>query len=197
MRYVYDHLLSRELLHKGDEPLNFLGITAIDDPTFGGASHIYELRTGSRLDPQFVTYIQFQTGTIAENGINGVTNEALLAIVIDRLRSFQNGEFKCTENASALNYAEHAMHWLKQRTRRRLEQGIEGTHVEHTTDEENRRANLAAAEKEALKPATILYNEEQKAIKDAQERERLIAESREDELPENQKKVEGDVGGQV
>jgi hypothetical protein len=33
----------------------------------------------------------FQNGPIAEVGVNGVTHEVLLAIVADRLRSFQKG----------------------------------------------------------------------------------------------------------
>jgi len=72
--------------------------------------------------------ILFQNGTILENGVNGVTQEVLLAVIIDRLRSFQNGEFACRENEKALTHLEEAMHWLQQRTINRLRRGVEGTH---------------------------------------------------------------------
>lgn len=60
------------------------------------------------------------------NSYAGVTNEALLAIVIDRLDGFQEGDFSCDENALALKYLDLALHYLKQRTRDRLSRGVEG-----------------------------------------------------------------------
>jgi hypothetical protein len=57
-----------------------------------------------------------------------VTDEALLAIQIDRLRSFQSGKFACRENAIALTHLEEAMMWLNKRTENRLARGVEGTH---------------------------------------------------------------------
>lgn len=70
--------------------------------------------------------IIFQNGNPAE-GVNGISNEALLAIVEDRLEGFQNGPFKCRENALALTKVQEAMHWLHHRTRQRVQRGIEGT----------------------------------------------------------------------
>ena len=72
--------------------------------------------------------IHFQNGTIPEAGYNGVTQEVLLAIVADRLRSFQAGPFSCRENALALTKIEEAQHWLQQRTLARMRRGVEGTH---------------------------------------------------------------------
>ena len=54
--------------------------------------------------------------------------EALLAIVIDRLRSFQAGPFKCVENELALEKCEDALWQLQERTRARIARGVEGTH---------------------------------------------------------------------
>jgi hypothetical protein len=71
--------------------------------------------------------VRFQNGPIKENGINGVTQEVLLAIVIDRLRSFQAGEFVCRENAVALTLVETALMWLHKRTHDRMRRGVEGT----------------------------------------------------------------------
>jgi hypothetical protein len=72
--------------------------------------------------------IRFQNGPIKEVGVNGITQEALLAIVMDRLRSFQAGPYACRENAVALTYIETAQMWLQKRTRDRLARGVESTH---------------------------------------------------------------------
>ncbi|MCC6800437.1 MAG: hypothetical protein IT325_09980 [Anaerolineae bacterium] len=72
--------------------------------------------------------ILFQNGPIAEAGVNGVTHEALIAIVIDRLQAFQKGPFACRENALALTKLEEAQHWLHHRTRARMARQVEGTH---------------------------------------------------------------------
>lgn len=57
-----------------------------------------------------------------------MTHEALLAILIDRMRSFQAGPYSCRENALALTKLEEAQMWLLQRTRARMSRGVEGTH---------------------------------------------------------------------
>ncbi len=46
--------------------------------------------------------INFQEGPIKEVGINGLTNEDLIVMVIERLEGFQNSEFACADNADAL-----------------------------------------------------------------------------------------------
>lgn len=103
-----------------------LAIAALDEPGQGGANHEYHISGGSSglLD---LCEISFQNGPIAEHGVNGVTQEALLAIVIDRLRGFQNGPFRCRENAIALTHCEDALMWLQKRTRDRMARGVEGT----------------------------------------------------------------------
>lgn len=72
--------------------------------------------------------LHFQSGPIKEAGVNGVTNEVLIAIVTDRLRSFQASKYACRENALALTKLEEALHWLHTRTREREARGVEGTH---------------------------------------------------------------------
>lgn len=72
------------------------------------------------------TALRFQNGSAQEVGPNGVTNEAVLAVVIDRLKGFQQGELSCRENAIALTHLETALLWLQQRTRDRIERGVEG-----------------------------------------------------------------------
>ncbi len=131
MREVTDHVVN---------PANDkLAITTEDAPGAGGAYHLYMVRgfntatnpscpfTARHGQPAEHATVLFQNGPINEVGVNGVTQEALLAIVADRLRSFQAGPFSCRENALALTKIEEAMHWLQQRTLARMRRGVEGT----------------------------------------------------------------------
>lgn len=73
------------------------------------------------------THVAFQNGPIKEEGYNGLTQEALFAIIIDRLDGFQSGKFACRENAVALTHTESALLWLTKRTLDRLARNVEGT----------------------------------------------------------------------
>jgi hypothetical protein len=132
VRRLEDHIVS------GDQAVQ-LQIEVTDAPGQGGANHKYEI-TGFDTDsnPSVVgetgychsfsrQVILFQNGPIKESGVNGITQEALLAIVIDRLRSFQAGPFSCRENAIALTKCEEALMWLQRRTVARIRRGVEGT----------------------------------------------------------------------
>ena len=72
--------------------------------------------------------IPFQNGPVLQSGVNGVTHEVLLAIVADRLRAFQAGQFANPYNAEALAAIEAAQSALKARTLERMQRGVEGTH---------------------------------------------------------------------
>lgn len=121
--------------HKVNPANDTLKIEVTDGPGSGGANHAYLIsgfNTGTNLSediemPQSRLGVVFQNGPINEVGVNGVTHEALLAIVADRLRSFQDGPFACKANACALTHIEEAMHWLQQRTLERMRRGVEGT----------------------------------------------------------------------
>ena len=114
--------------HKLNELNEALEITVLDEPGQGGACHVYAITQPTELGHREFTRIEFQNGPIKEAGINGVSGEALMAIQIDRLRSFQQGPFSCRENALALTKLEEALMWLQKRTRDRLARGVEGTH---------------------------------------------------------------------
>lgn len=123
--------------HKVNPANDLLRIEVTDEPGAGGANHRYEV-TGfdastnpSHQAPEGLTkkVILFQNGPIKEVGVNGLTQEVLLAICIDRLRSFQAGPYACRENALALTKLEEAQHWLLSRTRTRMARGVEGTHA--------------------------------------------------------------------
>jgi hypothetical protein len=131
MRQINDHMIN---------PANDkLTIAVIDEVGAGGANHAYKVSgfdlstnksAGDGVLQNCATelVIYFQNGTIPENGVNGLTQEVLLAIVADRLRSFQAGPFACKANACALTHIEEAQHWLQQRTIERMRRGVEGTH---------------------------------------------------------------------
>jgi hypothetical protein len=99
------------------------------DEKNGNASHHYVLEPQSNLEPSFAAVVlSFQHGPIKEVGTNGITHEALLAVLIDRLEGFQAGPYACEENAQALNALQVARSALKVRTRGRVARGVEGTH---------------------------------------------------------------------
>lgn len=70
-------------------------------------------------------HIDFQHGPINEVGPNGITMEALLAVVKDRLEHFQAGPYPCEENARALDSVNAALAALHERTAKRLARGAE------------------------------------------------------------------------
>jgi hypothetical protein len=118
----------RELTsHKVNGLNEVLRIVVRDEPGQGGACHSYSIEptvgnaSGVRID--------FQNGPLQETGglPNGLSNEALLAVVEDRLLGFQSGQFACRENAVALTKLQESMMWLQKRTRDRMARGVEGT----------------------------------------------------------------------
>lgn len=104
-----------------------LEIDVIDEPGQGNACHEYVIRVPLENGTIRSDFILFQNGPIGEAGVNGISCEALLAIVEDRLLGFQSGDFACRENAIALTKIQEAMMWLQKRTRDRLARGVEGT----------------------------------------------------------------------
>lgn len=145
--------------HKLNGLNDALTISVLDEPGQGGANHEYEIAWGDvergpkptiaeleailekdgnakvSIQPDGsiaignTRRISFQNGPIQEAGVNGISGEALLAIQIDRLRSFQAGQYACRENAIALTHLEDALMWLQKRTRDRLARGVEGTNA--------------------------------------------------------------------
>lgn len=90
------------------------------------APHHFEILSSA--EKATLATINFQCGPIAEQGVNGITNENLLNIVKIRLECFQNSDFKCRENALAITHIEEALLWLAYRTSKREARGVEGTH---------------------------------------------------------------------
>lgn len=60
---------------------------------------------------------------------NGASVEGVIEAALGRLRFYQEGRFKCRENALAITKLEEALHWLDARTRDREARAVEGTHT--------------------------------------------------------------------
>ena len=123
--------------HKVNPCNDKLTIEVLDEPGVGNACHHYGVSgfhtkgnpsADSSCDDDTMYHLLFQNGPICEVGTNGITQEALLAILIDRLEGFQSGEYACDENAQAIVKLREAAMWLHSRTKRRMALGVEGTH---------------------------------------------------------------------
>lgn len=72
--------------------------------------------------------VHFQNGPVPANGVNGLTNEALLAILIDRTK-FLDEAYPCDQNKNALSHMTAALNWFEERTKNRQARGVEGQNV--------------------------------------------------------------------
>lgn len=113
--------------HKVNKCNEAITVTAVDGPAAGGASSLYSAIFGANNYRQYVS-LKFQNGPVDE-GVNGITHEVLLAILIDRLEGFQKGPFACEDNQEAIDGLKDVASVLNRRTKARLERGVEGTHT--------------------------------------------------------------------
>lgn len=129
----------RELTgHKVNPANDVLAVEVWDEPGAGGANHAYLIHGyNGTSNPSFPkvpvrvgssTEILFQNGPINESGVNGITHEALLAILIDRMEGFQAGPYASADNQEALDAMRTAQTALQRRTLKRMARGVEGTH---------------------------------------------------------------------
>ena len=91
---------------------------------FGVPHHFTVLNTATGDE---IACVDFQKGPVKENGVNGVTNEDLLSMVIARLEGFQASAFASPEGAAALRKIRQGLAILNARTARREARGVEGT----------------------------------------------------------------------
>lgn len=103
---------------------NYTKVYATQEKQFN-AFHRYVVTNAKTGD--IVSQIHFQEGPIKEHGVNGVSNEDLILMVVDRLESFQDSEYVCEENAEAITHLMKAIESLRARTNKRIAEGIEGT----------------------------------------------------------------------
>jgi len=101
---------------------NNVQVSAITRLAFGDvvAGHDYMIKAGDSINT-----INFQLGPVPTHGVNGVTNEAIIAVLLHRLK-FLDAKFACDENKRAIQHLEEALVNLEVRTARRMVRGVEG-----------------------------------------------------------------------
>ena len=98
--------------HHIDEGSRKLTIQAVEPLDKDQAPHTYWIQGAA-----CHTCISFQKGPAPEVGVNGVTEESLLAILADRLQSLQETRDYSPENEAALICIDKALKHLNKRPR--------------------------------------------------------------------------------
>lgn len=95
-----------------------LTVVSTDDVGPGGAFYDYciSIDHAPSHRPIDSCEIHFHKGDLAK-GANGISSEALLSIIEDRLTAFQSGPLACRENALALLHVQDARMCLQSRHR--------------------------------------------------------------------------------
>ena len=103
---------------------NGVAVNAISTLSDGSdvEGHLYQVLIGPK-----TLSLEFQNGPVKEAGVNGLTNEALLAVLAHRI-GVLNKKFPCRENSLAITKIEEASLWLGKRTADRIARGVEGEH---------------------------------------------------------------------
>ena len=103
---------------------NGVAVNAISTLTDGSdvEGHLYQVLIGPK-----ALSLEFQNGPVKEAGVNGLTDEALLAVLTHRI-GVLNKKFPCRENSLAITKIEEASLWLGKRTADRIARGVEGEH---------------------------------------------------------------------
>jgi hypothetical protein len=125
-RPLYDHMVNRF----NRECINVL---TADERASDNAHHAYVIGVsrGAECSTERDEVVErcelnFQNGGLKEVGANGITDQALIAVVLDRMRSFNDGQFRCRENSMIITKLEEAMMWMEKRGNDRARRGVEG-----------------------------------------------------------------------
>lgn len=76
---------------------------------------------------QVLCTVDFQNGPTKEVALNGIFNEDLINMVLDRIKCFNSGDMACKENEEAITKLEEALMWLRHRSNRRKLENTYGT----------------------------------------------------------------------
>lgn len=93
------------------------------DVTTVGDTHDYRFPDGS--------WLRFQHGVRPDVTRNGVLATEVIDVLVEHLRKVNQGPVACRETALAITKLEEAGLWLRERLRRRQEQGVYGTMEPH------------------------------------------------------------------
>lgn len=88
----------------------YVNAISMDGEGYSIGGHLYQITAGNK-----TTELMFQHGGVVENGVNGITNESLLAVLANRIE-FLNSKFPCEENITALENITLAQAALESRT---------------------------------------------------------------------------------
>lgn len=86
-----------------------------------GLPNLYEFAHGGT-----VTHLKFQNGSPKEMGVNGVSNEAVIAAVLHHLKG-QDKAVPSRESKKAIEHLTKALDLLESRVVKRIERGVNGT----------------------------------------------------------------------
>lgn len=100
--------------HGTDAANSKINLFATDEAGPGGASHQYFAE-----GPGVAQMLHFQNGALQESGLNGITNEVLLAIVMDRMEAWQHGPYANDYNHRALSHLQCAILEMQARSAER------------------------------------------------------------------------------
>jgi len=109
--------VSRDITTHHGDPLNDALVVTAFDPVGGGPCCEYAVAVPRKAGVQ-VHGLTFHHGDPTAE-VTGLTSEALLAVLIDRLTRFQLAALGCQENAAALQALRRAEAALKTRTANR------------------------------------------------------------------------------
>ena len=123
-RGIVDHCTSR--LNR-----ECIDVYAVDKRNGDGANHTYRIdvrafENPKNAEPSVTVMLPFQDGGLKDVGANGITEQALLAVVLDRLRGFNDGPYRCPENSMMITKIEEALMWGEKRANDRARRGLEG-----------------------------------------------------------------------
>jgi len=97
---------------------------SVSDQSFN-APHTFVIAKSSDMhNENCYTKIKFQQGPVKECGENGIYNEDLICIVLERLIRFQESNFACPENEEAIKHLKLALSALNARKTRRTASGV-------------------------------------------------------------------------
>lgn len=110
---------------------NLNEVWAADEKGNGGANHNYHIVYKKNEEKVInLQVIQFQNGARKEqNSMHGVIDSDLLEIVLDRLKSFQKGDYPSRENAIVITKLEEALMWMNRRVEDRIERNVLGKNL--------------------------------------------------------------------
>lgn len=100
----------------------------VEDITEYAHGHYYKISANPETQnaKDFEISLHFQDGPIPEHGVNGVTSEELLKVLIHRTKTLDE-KFPSEFNKQAIIYMESALEEFNKRTAERRARGVEGT----------------------------------------------------------------------